>query len=435
MIYLFVSIVYILYSKVRLFSISKMLFGLLAFSSIAAYLVGRQPDWEISHIFFVLYIVTLLFVLFVSYEKFYSVKQFDFGDINLNRLLFVERILTAICFILIVVDFYILINVFPLLFMGELVVQEYKNEAGAYDIISNIVPRVFISISHLLSPIGYVFIALHFFYLIKGNTGRAIKNFCLSLIMVLSGLIFMSRSSSVLYLLIYFFIFCTLYPIINIRLRKKIVRFFTISVLCFSVAFIAISNSRFSDYYGNHSLNKSIIDEGTNPVLFSICDYFGQWEEMSLIMMDRYKPEYKSWGLYNSAGIIVQIQYFISGADKVNEQREKKYDKIFGHDIVYFHGLITRLIYDFGYIGTFLFIVLFSLVVRRFYPRQGNMTFRGLIALPCLLPFPLMFFTGNPFGGLSYNLGIIFSIIVYNYIKKKDHIKHISSKPIINDNN
>ena len=85
--------------------------------------------------------------------------------------------------------------------------------------------------------------------------------------------------------------------------------------------------------------------------------------------------------------------------------------------------------------SVFLFIVLFSLVVRRFYPRQGNMTFRGLIALPCLLPFPLMFFTGNPFGGLSYNLGIIFSIIVYNYIKKKDHIKHISSKPIINDNN
>lgn len=417
MIYIIVSTLYLLLNRDKN-SITKVLMGVLLFSSVAAYFVGRQHDFDFSSLWMTTYTVILLFVLFRGFRSYSNIKTCESGGVDIQRLELVEKITTVFGIVVLVVYAYILTQIFSQLLLGAITVQEHKNEGGAAAVWDAMVPHIFITLGNFIAPLGYFFLSLHFYYLVKGNIKKSVKFFVLSLCLVLNGLIALSRSVSIQYVLLYVTILFFLLPILGKKLKKSV--FITATVLLGAIVFGlgVISDSRFSEYYTRETQKKAILDETQNPTLFSTLDYFAQWEEDGLIIMRRHKPEYNSWGLYNCSGLAVQIQQRIYGAENVNKARDIKYNAILKEQRSSFHGIVARLIYDFGFIGTIIFILLYSRLTNKLGPRRGVLTFKNLVSLTILLPACVVFWAGNEFSSLNLDLAVIYSYFIFKYVSK-----------------
>lgn len=419
MIYIVVCLFYLLIDR-RKQSIAKILVLFLLASSISAFLVGRQPSLSFDVSIYVIYNAILLLILFSSFKYYSGIKRFTDQHLSEGRLKDIDNLIIVVGISTLIINIYIFTKVYSLLLLESITVQEYKNEGGAAEIFSLYVPPFVISLSNLFSPVGYVSLTQHFYYLIKGRTKKSIVHFLISLLISLSGLLALSRSSTITYLLLYFTVFYFVYPLINKRLRKRIMIFSGIFVLAILSVFTTISKSRFSEQYTKKSLNESVIDNEKQPMLFSTLDYFSLWQENGPIIMQNHKPEYKYWGLYNSSGLAVQIQKVIHGSEKVKFEREVKFYKILGSYSNSFHGNIARLVYDFGFLGTVLFILLYSFIIRKLRPKNGVLNYKTLLFLPVVLPFCISFFLGNALGQLSLNIAIVYAICVYYLVFPKN---------------
>ena len=370
MIYILFAIVYFIFNKHR-HSIMTVLMGLLLFTSVAAYLVGRQPDWEFSTVLYTLFNAILLYVLFRGFRKYCDVNVVETGNINLSRLALVETVTTVFGIIVILVYAYILMRIFPMLMMGTIAVQDYKNEGGAAEIWETMVPHILITFGNFVAPFGYFFLSLHFYYLVKRNFRKAIKYVLLSSCLVLNGLVALSRSVASQYVLLYVTILFFLMPLLSkkIKVGVSIVAIVILGAIVLGLG--VISDSRFSDYYTKESKNEAILDETEQSTLFSLFDYFAQWEENAPIILENHKFEYNSWGMYGCGGLAVLIQKKLYGGERINKERSAREDRILGMQKARFHGIIARLVYDFGFFGTFLFILLYSSIIYRLGPKRG----------------------------------------------------------------
>lgn len=420
MIYIVVSLFNLLRTRKKC-SITKILFLFLLFSSLSAYLVGRQPSLSVDVTIYVVFTITLLSILFSSFKEYSDVRGINTVDIREDRLKSLERFVVILGFTIFIVNVYILYNVISLLIVGNLTVQEHKNEGAAAEIFSMYVPSIIISISNLLSPLGYFFLTLHFYYLIKNRIKKTALYFLLSLLITLSGLLALSRSSATQYVMVYLVIFVFISPLINSKIKKRITLMVCLCMLVIGALFFMISESRFSERYTKQSLNESILDPYNQPLLFSILDYFSQWQENGPIIMEMHKPEYCFLGLYNSSGLAVHIQKIIYGASEVNDKRDNTFHKILGYQKSKFHGNIARLIYDFGFIGSFLFILFYAYIIRKLQPNKGIISFRSILYLPVILPFCVVFFAGNALSSLSLNLAIIYTLVIDFLLVRKKH--------------
>lgn len=288
------------------------------------------------------------------------------------------------------------------------------------------IPSFFISISNLLSPLGYFFLTIHFYYLIKNRVKKTALYFLLSLLIALSGLLALSRSAMTQYILVYLTMFIFVSPLINRKIKKKITLMVCAFMLVIGMIFFTISESRFSESFIKKSLNESILDPYDQPLLFSTLDYFSQWQENGPIIMDMHKPEYCFWGLYNSSGLAVHIQKMMYGGNRVNNERNSTFYRILGYQSSSFHGNIARLIYDFGFIGSIFFILLYAYIIKKLRPKNGILSFRCLLFLPVILPFCIVFFAGNAFSSLSLNLAIIYAFLIDLFIIRRKRSNFIS---------
>lgn len=425
MIYIITSLYFLITNKIK-YSVSKVLFTILLLSSIAAYFVGRQPTLSFDITLYVIYNVVLLYILFSSFKNYGNIKEFCEKKTSEKQILVLEKFLSIIGILILILNIYILYNVMSLLILGTIDVQGHKNDEGASIIFSYLVPDFLITLSNLFSPLGYFFLSLHFYYIIKKNIKKSILFLLLSFLLPLSGFLALSRSSTTQYILLYFTILIFIFPIISRKIRTKIIFIVGVSLLIISTIFLTISKSRFSERYTKNSLNSSIIDNEKNPLIFSSLDYFSQWEENAPIIMKNHKPEEKYWGLYNSSGLAVHIQKIIYGKNKVNLDREKEFFRVFGYQQSNFHGNIARLVYDFGFFGTIIFILLYSMIIKSLRPYNRVITFKTLLFLPVILPFCVVFFTGNALSSLPLNLGIIYSILIYYIIRINTNVRNNS---------
>lgn len=428
MIYLFESVLYFLKNKFSIHSVPSLLFSLLVFSTISAYLTGRLLDLPASYILYELYIGVMLLILFSSWNNYSNLKGYDFSDINENKLKKIESVIVWVNSVVFIVDLIVFVTVFTLLVAGVIHVTEFKN-AGDSDlrqsIISSVVPSVFMTFSFLLSPLGYMSLALHFYYLVKKNAKRAVLHLVLSLTIILIGVIGLSRSALVNYVFVYSIMFLFIVPILNKKLFRKSI----IAILIFGGAigyvFSTISEDRFGESFYIES--KSLIDEKEYPEIVSFLDYFSQWEYFGPMLMDRYHgPSDLFWGKYNSSAIVVAIEQQIRGASVANEEGRKKVDRIIGETASAFHGCIARTLFDFGYIGTFLFILLNCYVNKKLGPnKRNNVRFKTLLSMPLLLPFSIGFFSGSSYSQLNINLAMIYMWLLYKYCSVKTTHKSI----------
>jgi oligosaccharide repeat unit polymerase len=363
----------------------------------------------------------MLFILFSSWNSYSNIKGFDFSDINEKKLAKVERVVIWINAFVFIVDLIVFIAVFALLVAGVVHVNEYKNGGDSdlrQSVFATIMPSIFITISYLLSSFGYLSLTLHFYYIVKRNAKKSILHLILSLTIVLVGIIGLSRSALVNYVIIYVIMFLFVMPLLNKRVFKKTF----IAILIFGSAigyvFSAISEDRFGESFYIES--KSLIDEKEYPKLVSILDYFSQWEYFGPILMERYSgPSDLSWGMFNNNGIGVAILQRIYGSDNYNQASRKRIEKVIGDTSSAFHGCIVRTIFDFGYTGTFLFVLLNCFFTKKWGPNKKKLiSFKTLLTMPLILPFSIGFFSGSSYGQFFLNLGMIYMWLIYKYCKQ-----------------
>lgn len=416
MTYIISSIIYYIKYGFSKSSIASLFFLLLIISSIAAFITGRLFELSGENILSEIYISILLYILFISWNNYRNVSKLDISDINLSKLIKVEKLLIFINSSIFIINVIVFVAVFSLLSSGLIEVNDYKNGGEGYMLISKLVPSYLVTLSNILSPLGYFSLSMHFFYLIKCNYYKAIFHLFLSLNIVLVSLFALSRSALVCYIIIYFFMLMFYLPLLNKRKIKKVMLSVLLAGSFMGVVFASISNNRFGEKYNIES--KPLIDPNEYPQLVSYLDYFSQWEYFGPKIMEKYKFGEISWGMYNSFGLGVQIQQKIYGGVNVNEQRDKYYRKILGDDISAFHGNIARCIFDFGYSGTIIFILLNCYYNRKLGPKNKIIYYKTILALPLLLPFSVNFFTGNNFSQLPFNMAVIYSLIIYRILKQ-----------------
>lgn len=413
MLFLLTALAYIFFSKGK-YSVSKYLFFILAASSFSSILVGKQHDW-FEDIPYVLYTAPLLYVLFNSYKGYSDIKSIDYSASE-------KKLTTLIMFfsIPVMISWFICVFItaisFSLLSSGVYDADEYK--AGLFvKIVSQYFPVLVVNIITIISSLGYFFLTMHFYYLTKGNIKMSLFSLWLSSILILQGLLSLSRSSTGSYIFVYLGCIVLFYPIISYKIRKTYIKTITIGGIIIGYMMMTVTNSKFSEHYSLASGENALLEESNNSSLFSIFDYFGQWQDSSPKIRDDFKPGDEFWGLYSICYVRKVYADFNGGNEKLIDMVDNKNRRIYGNNVMYFRDITTSLIQDFGYIGAIVFIFLYAIIVRKSSPRRHILTIKNMLLLPVLLPVGANFYCGNALGSMILGYGIIINYLIYVYIK------------------
>lgn len=418
MIYLLSSL-FFLFQYRHKYSLANYMFGLLLLSSVSAYVVGRQHSFSPESLLYVIYIDVLTCLLFLGFSHFSKPVNINFSNVNRQSLANVEKICTVLAIGVLVIDLYILYRVYHLFIAQTINVQEFKNEGEAVEMFANFVPSYILSFSNIFNGVGYLALSLHGYYLVQGQSRKATKYLLLSLTIVVSGFISLSRFMAIQYVLVYVGLIIYLYPILRTKTKKTIIKSMFVFGTLIVVILFAISSSRFSDFYTKKSSNDALISEVDHPVLFSSLDYLSQWEENSIKILKIHEFTDVYYGLYNSFGLGGYVVKKVVGSEEYFNMVDGKIEKRMGELSMGFHGPVARGVYDFGFLGTIIFILLYSRITKKCARNNKIVNIKKLIFLPVLLPLPVLFFVGNPLCSLNLNMAIIINIIAYNYLKKK----------------
>lgn len=440
MIYLISSLIALVYNRKNSYSVTQFMLWLFLASSIGAFLVGRQHSWDIESVLLVIYTTVVLWIIFFSYFNYSKIRITNFRDINNQKLLLFEKYITIAGLVAVLLEIYIMYRVMGLMLIGMTTVDEFKNGDGSDQtaIYNSVIPHAYLTLCHFVSPIGYIFLSLHFYYLINENKKKAIKYILLSLVLVFHGLIGLSRSITVVFLLTYTCMFFFVMPMLKKEVRRRFLKVFVIVTVIATSLLMVISNARFSEYYTKNSKNDALIDEKEHPVLFSLIDYFVMWNETGLDYMKLRPDGLVFYGWYNSSGLPIMIENKVFGNDKIYEQREKGVEDVIekhtGSLWWLFQGCVARLTYEWGYFGTVLFAFLFLLIIKKMSPQKGVLRFRDLLCLPVLLPMGLTFWQGIGLGGLDVQLGMVYCFIFYSMAKSRRNVVAIKRTPFFIEN-
>ena len=421
MIFLVVGILGLLWS-VKIKGISFFLFLMLSISSLSAVLVGRQIALTENNFLYTIYTCIILFLLFSCYHSYGHVRSINMDGVILRKLDKVSSFILAPSILVLLINIYIIIRVFPLLISGYIVVNEFKNEGGidSLNILSSSIPHFLITLTNLFSPLGYLCVSFHFLNLLVGRIKKSFLYLLASLVIPLSGLISLSRSSTISYILTYLGILFIFYPCLTAYLKKRIRKILIFGLGLVVSAMVAITLGKSGEYYSKVSENDALIDENNMPALFSALDYAGQWQELSYKPISHYKDIQLGYGLYNSSGLGIFILKKIYGNDVVASIYDNTLMKNLKHDEWYgFHGITTMLVMDFGLLGALIFALIYHRIVIKMKPKKGEIPIKTLLALPVLLPLCVTFFSGNAYSSVHLDIAVIYFFILWYLIKVK----------------
>lgn len=299
--------------------------------------------------------------------------------------------------------------------------SSFKNDGGSeYFYKSLPINGTFYLLALYLNATSFFLIPLHFYFLSERKLLLSILSLVLSFNVILEGLSNFSRSSFVLYIIVYIFCLPFFYSKFDISTKRKIKISGTIFSILILIFFVLISINRFADYfmYGDAQYNNSVIK---NPIVYSMLDYLSQWYMNSGIVMSKYNFETFSGELSspflltlaNKIGVINYNPDII--VDKLMAVWGSKYDK--------FNGLVPNLLFDFGYIGTLLFSIVYFISVKILTKKKSTAELSKLFLLVTMFILPSMGIFNSQLKSTNYNLLILYSIFIYIYLNHK-RIRH-----------
>jgi hypothetical protein len=184
----------------------------------------------------------------------------------------------------------------------------------------------------------------------------------------------------------------------------------------FGTVFYVITNNRFTDYllWGDAVYSTSMVK---NPIVYSILDYASQWYPNGSAVLSQYNfhtlngelsfPLASTIG--NKIGVINHPPELIP--IRLQELWGDRYDK--------FVGLVPNLVFDFGYAGTVIFGAVYAALLFKVRPVRGAISVGAFLALGPLFLLPALGVQNSLMKIDSFNLLILYSIVVYAYLYSK----------------
>jgi hypothetical protein len=365
---------------------------------------------NVLNFIFISFIFTILIDGFNNFTKINYINTIIFSSFQ-RRLIIITSLFGLITLFF---NVYLVYNIYNYHTIAEIAIDILKNENGADDYFKANHSRIVRTISHLFSPLGYLFLSLHFYFLSKNKLSLGFIYLILSLSIPLHGMQGLSRAAPAQYVLLYF----SLYYYFNntfserIRFLMKKVLILTFAVIC--TYFLYTSFSRFGDNF--YYINK--LDGEINPnklIFYSIIDYTTQWlpygiESLNFYTIDitlvfsNFRP------LYDYLGSML-------GFDKPDLSNH--FSSIYGHFSSKFIGLIPTLIFDMGYFLTLMFALFFRILLRKSSSYINSVSFADTLKLPIFLTLILMAFANAWLAYLLFHIAIVYTIFFIFIFSKK----------------
>lgn len=381
---------------------------LIAFSALSGVLVGNAIEIDsFKSLFNLIFIIFIIHILISSFTK-YRIDNFIIKT-NPRKIKIVFNILLLASILSFVVNSYVF---YKTINAGFEDFGAFKNsEIGGEFRYSLSIPHAFISLASFLSPSSFFMLGFAFYYFSNKNYKKAIFSFVLSLNMPLQGFTMFSRSWTITYFLLMIFYIILILPTIDKRTKNKL----KLSIIGISVPLIIylfeVTNNRFNlnDYVDINS--KSLIQNGA---LYSTFDYFSQWLKNSIyVLSNYYNFESIQFG-QSSNTLIPEISNIFGLIERENllDARSKIWPSPYYYT---FNGLVTELVFDFGYLGTILFAFLYKKIVNLLLPINRSINLYQLLNYGILVTLPLLSFTGNYLAVAFYNYAILYSALIGIY--------------------
>jgi len=401
-------------------SVAIILVLLHILSRVAAIIIDRNPTistvFDFFNVGFTLITLTIIIYSFVKYGKVSEIvmcspKKLD----NVSRLVFILSSFSL------VVSFYVGFHTwFSVNDFGA-----FKNGGEAETLLYALpISHSFITLSSIFSPFGYLALGFHFLYLYKKMYKKALLFFIMSLSIPIYGLTTFSRSSIVTYILLYIVYTVLIYTALS-KDGRKILKKGIVAIISFVlIIFISITINRFNQDQALYSViteysNSSI----KNIAIYSVLDYVGQWYENGITVLKSYTFNPSYGRLSNSLFYWLNDVLNLHLGDGLTALQVRQQLFPNSNHWAGFLGLIALLIYDFGYVGTFLFSLLFYTIIKHFAPKEGRMNSTSILLFGGLIMLPLMSFIGNELESVNYHLEIVYSIIIYMYLKMSTNVQ------------
>jgi hypothetical protein len=386
-----------------------------AISSASGYLVGRQVYINsLTDLTYLIYLI--LFLGMFTYFATYWLKGYEKSSLirDFPGFSFTAWGLVLILLPLLLVNLYIFSNSISLIMVDAVVdLDSFKNENGVDEFLRPRVGSLALLVSRVFSPLGFLCIPLIVLACIRDDRKLAFLLFLSSLNWVLLGLMSFSRSGLIGYIFVCFMLAISFWQYFRPDIRKSILRAISIPLVVMFSLLVYVTVERFSDpeFWVFAQAEGSII---TNPVLFSIFDYFGQWIEHSFILFESTDFVLLFQG-HHVTTLLHQVGIpFLSDRVSWSEYRLD----VFGSWSNYFVGLPYIFYVDFGLFGLLILFCIASIMVI-LSMQSGTIRALYFILTPYLLLVSCMFFSDSHFAYNYVQQAGYYALALFIFLKFK----------------
>jgi oligosaccharide repeat unit polymerase len=386
----FILLISLLFLFIRKSNTAYSILVLIIFLSFfLQYLVGRSFEYKSYK--------TVYNAFFICLNLFLIVKPWSDANIlnveNTNPKYFahLKKILYKFLFLNLILNAVILFIV--LIYIPD--ISSFKAQ-GAYTDLYDQIPyfaNVF-RYAYVTQSTGYLAIPIFFYHLGNFEYKKASYALLLSSSSLLSGFAFYSRAQiftyTLLFILYFFLVKKTLPRVIKVKVLKAI----KYTSICIVILFLSITYIRFSamDYYGDRIPQNSIVKD---PIIYSLIDYASQNYSNGLYQLERFTAD-KSLGGEQFFRDIFQILNFFGVIEWDVKESKSLIDTAYDYDGGAFKGYTTPLVFNFGYILTFLISLTYFFAVTFKLKNKAVLSLKSMFSLILLLIIPTVsiFYTG-----------------------------------------
>jgi oligosaccharide repeat unit polymerase len=382
------------------------------------FFVGRSFDFKSYK--------TILNVLFICLNMLLIIKPWSHANIfriennTIDYFYFFKKILYILLSVNLFLNLVILILV--LIYLPD--IAAFKAESAYLNLYDQI--PYFANIfryAYTTQNTGYLAIPIFYFYLKNQDKKESIFAFLLSSSSLLSGFAFYSRAQIFTYTLIFIIYFYLIKKTLPSFIQFKVSKFIRYSFLTIVFLFLVITYSRFSamDYYGDRIPQNSVIKD---PIIYSLFDYASQSYSNGLYQLDRFN---KSYGLHGEQFLrdVYQILNFFGLVNWDVKESQELIDAAYDYDGGAFNGYTAPLVFNFGYISTFLISLLYFFIIKSKLKNKKTLSLNSMFFLVLLLFIPTVsiFYSGYAI--------IMFPIFLLLFCKSLYTIRKIFRRKII----
>ena len=174
--------------------------------------------------------------------------------------------------------------------------------------------------------------------------------------------------------------------------------------------FSFVTDNRFkdADLYSNSFSNDSLIQD---TVSYSYFDYLSQWYQNNMYLLDKYN--YKTFNGTISFQPVIQLLRQLGLFNDSAKDYMALRQELWPNHWYTFNGFVAYSVYDYGYILTIFFSLLYYYVVVKLKPIKSQISLLSLFLIVLLIQIPLLAIFYSAVGGIMMSLLLLIPISIY----------------------